>query len=459
MKKLILILFIFTVLCPIATSVEFIYTVADIKFTPPNGFECIQNDNDALAFENKSTGASIRLGLFDADGYSFNEFYENIEDIVPLSNIINKDVFEVNGVPFIVLTYEETYGIHSICGKYIALVDETTDTQYMINYYVVRELTEEDNDCIAELISNISAPKLAGGAENTNEDEAESQDAEATDNRKKSETLQNGEPAAPELQDNTLRKGDEGENVTKLQKRLVKLGYLDIDVISGKFGEAEEAAVREFQIASGLDATGEADAETLKQLNSPKATKAQRYATLQKGDKNDAVKRLQARLKELGYLDGSADGDYGKKTKDAVARFQSDAGLHNDGIADNATQKALFADDAPRSKTYQQLNFKALSRDPDRYMDEYYVFSGEVNEVLEASQDDGTTVVQMRIATKDWYDDVVLVGYVRGKSESRILEDDKVTVYGQYKGLETYEAIFGNSVTIPLFIADQISLR
>ena len=29
------------------------------------------------------------------------------------------------------------------------------------------------------------------------------------------------------------------------------------------------------------------------------------------GDRNDAVKALQARLKELGYLDGSADGDFG----------------------------------------------------------------------------------------------------------------------------------------------------
>lgn len=71
------------------------------------------------------------------------------------------------------------------------------------------------------------------------------------------------------------------------------------------------------------------------------------YATLQKGSKGNDVVKLQQRLKDLGYLKGSADGDFGKGTAAAVSAFQKKAGLSDTGIADDATQRALFADGAP----------------------------------------------------------------------------------------------------------------
>lgn len=72
------------------------------------------------------------------------------------------------------------------------------------------------------------------------------------------------------------------------------------------------------------------------------------YETLQKGSRGQAVVELQKRLIDLKYLSGSADGDYGQNTASAVASFQYTAGLERTGIADNETQKALFADDAPK---------------------------------------------------------------------------------------------------------------
>lgn len=73
------------------------------------------------------------------------------------------------------------------------------------------------------------------------------------------------------------------------------------------------------------------------------------YAALQKGSKGEDVRRLQQRLKDLGYLSGSVDGDFGKGTAGAVSAFQKAAGLAETGVADDATQKALFADDAPHA--------------------------------------------------------------------------------------------------------------
>ena len=61
----------------------------------------------------------------------------------------------------------------------------------------------------------------------------------------------------------------------------------------------------------------------------PTATEA---PTLRQGDKGQAVRQLQTELIRLGYLSGNADGDFGKKTAQAVKDFQVCNGLKEDGI-------------------------------------------------------------------------------------------------------------------------------
>jgi len=78
------------------------------------------------------------------------------------------------------------------------------------------------------------------------------------------------------------------------------------------------------------------------------------YPTLTRGDKSDAVLDLQNRLYMLGFLLEDRDGDYGSKTQTAVKLFQDAAGLPVTGIADPATQAALYSDDAPRTE-YAQI--------------------------------------------------------------------------------------------------------
>lgn len=75
------------------------------------------------------------------------------------------------------------------------------------------------------------------------------------------------------------------------------------------------------------------------------------YNTLKNGSKGNSVKTMQKRLIELHYLkNGSADGVFGKNTKTAIERFQSTNGLQVTGIADDATQIALYSDNAIEAK-------------------------------------------------------------------------------------------------------------
>lgn len=72
------------------------------------------------------------------------------------------------------------------------------------------------------------------------------------------------------------------------------------------------------------------------------------YTKLSKGSEGSAVRKLQTRLADLGYLNSEIDGNFGNKTKTAVQLFQKEAGLEVTGIADENTQIALFKDDAPK---------------------------------------------------------------------------------------------------------------
>ena len=56
--------------------------------------------------------------------------------------------------------------------------------------------------------------------------------------------------------------------------------------------------------------------------------------------------------------------------------------------------------------------------------------------------------------------DTILVSYTKKEaSESRLLEDDVVDLYGILGGTYTYETVMGNEMTIPLLYAEYVELR
>lgn len=69
---------------------------------------------------------------------------------------------------------------------------------------------------------------------------------------------------------------------------------------------------------------------------------ASSVTVLRKGDKGEAVKKLQEALAQRGYLrKAEIDGDFGTITLGAVLAFQLESGLEVDGIAGPQTQSAL----------------------------------------------------------------------------------------------------------------------
>lgn len=75
----------------------------------------------------------------------------------------------------------------------------------------------------------------------------------------------------------------------------------------------------------------------------PALTPNKHYTQLSFGNSGNNVKKLQNRLIELGYMPkGSADGQYGYQTYNAVKAFQKANSLTVDGVAGSTTQTHLY---------------------------------------------------------------------------------------------------------------------
>lgn len=160
----------------------------------------------------------------------------------------------------------------------------------------------------------------------------------------------------PTSQYTTLKKHDKSDEVTTLQKRLMDLGYLDIDEPSNYYGSSTEYAVELFQRQHGLTQDGVAGPATQTLLYSKEAE----HYCLKEGAEGRDVKQLQQQLCDLGYLsEKDIDHVYGETTKNAIIAFQKRNKLSDDGLAGEKTLEKLYSDDAKISSSLQKAQASA----------------------------------------------------------------------------------------------------
>lgn len=148
---------------------------------------------------------------------------------------------------------------------------------------------------------------------------------------------------SPDAKYYAAQKGDEGDDILRLQSRLFELGYLATeDLVTGNFGDSTETAVLKLQELNGLNQDGKVGQQTMNLLYSDEI-KANLLAF---GDKSDVVLACQERLKELGYLFTEPDGAYGQDTVNAVKQFQARNDQVVDGYLGPSTRVALNSSSA-----------------------------------------------------------------------------------------------------------------
>lgn len=174
---------------------------------------------------------------------------------------------------------------------------------------------------------------------------------------------------------NTLKEGDEGDDVKNLQNMLMGIIHIypkmPVITLNGIYDSQTRNAVRAFQNMMGISDTGIMDKNTYEKLKVIYDKKDQikaieridfsnnvsnnnlntgsdlSYNVLKEGSKGRYVYRLQEYLRRVSLVNQNIpnialDGIFGSETKKAVMSFQKEYGLEVTGIVDDEMWDKLY---------------------------------------------------------------------------------------------------------------------
>jgi len=117
-----------------------------------------------------------------------------------------------------------------------------------------------------------------------------------------------------------------------------------------------------------------------------------------------------------------------------------------------ATASAPVTPDDVKAKA-QSIAFDSLAREPSKYAGTPVTFTGKV---IQAQDNSRYAAYRVDVNKGEYgiWKDTIFVDYRRSSdTEPRILEGDIVRLYGNFKGLKSYKAIMGQTVTLPHVVA------
>lgn len=167
-----------------------------------------------------------------------------------------------------------------------------------------------------------------------------------------------------------LKIGSTGEAVKTLQATIMSAGFTVVGGADGVFGVLTASALKSFQNANGIEASGIVDQHTADVLAQVGGVSDQHDPTvttsplvgLRYGSIGSDVQALQQALIDAGItVRGGADGVFGTATKAAVEQYQGAHGLSVSGIVDEATATALASAGAAASTNSALIGLKAGS--------------------------------------------------------------------------------------------------
>ena len=150
--------------------------------------------------------------------------------------------------------------------------------------------------------------------------------------------------------DESLRRLDSSRRVVALREALLRAGismsYLAPDSVNNPavFDDHVDAAVRAFQQSRGLIVDGVAGPDTQRALAEAQFRFGDRvlaYVEGQPAVRGDDVAELQRHLSHLGFYYGHIDGEFGVRTRYAVAELQENLGIPGTGVCDGDTMTSM----------------------------------------------------------------------------------------------------------------------
>lgn len=108
----------------------------------------------------------------------------------------------------------------------------------------------------------------------------------------------------------------------------------------------------------------------------------------------------------------------------------------------------------------EQPNYRELSRRPSDFYKKKVSFYGQIVQIIE--QNNNKVEFRMYVTqncnyTCIWVDDIYVT--FRKEDSYNLLEEDIVTVYGDFKGVEKYETVLGVERSIPVIEAKYLKIN
>ena len=170
---------------------------------------------------------------------------------------------------------------------------------------------------------------------------------------------------------------------------------------------------------------------------------ADSFSQLDEAQKAAAIAQAEADKAEAEAAKMKADEEL-RKQKEEQARIEAERKA--------SEEEARLAEEAKGYET--GMTYEEIARYPEKYKGSKVKFEGKVLQILEVSASEN----QMRFSTRDYSSDTVYCVFNPNIFDGRILEDDKLIIYGTVYGLHSYTSIWSTTVTIPLIKVDRIDL-
>ena len=225
----------------------------------------------------------------------------------------------------------------------------------------------------------------------------------------------------------------------------IRIDRISTEIDNGNYSQAEEL-IDDYQ-----------------KSNSSNAEPYKLYAELYLAQDNPekAIEKLEYGLSKVSS--GSKD-DLQKQIDEIKSKYQiTDDNVDDDTNSsddkENTNNEPTTEDPKAKEEQFKNscgtIDFKTLSRNPDKYKGNKYKLTGEVIQVQEDSWSD---MVELRIdITKEtseysdyvfWSDTIYATVYIPD-GEDNILVDDIITFWGTCDGEFTYETVMGDNITLP----------
>lgn len=235
----------------------------------------------------------------------------------------------------------------------------------------------------------------------------------------------------------------------KLRWSYILVAFIAL-IIGGSFGPSQsdvDASVNENQKMNEeikkLELVNEESAVKIEELEA-KVKEAEPFFLLEEKERKEKEAELKKKEEEE-KAKKDAEEAAAKEKAEAEAQAKADAEARKEAEAKAA------AEEEERIGYDTGITYDQLARKPDDYLFEKVKFKGTVIQVMEG---DGLT--QIRFAVNGSYDQILFGEFDASILDSRVLEDDTITIRGLSSGLLTYEATSGASISIPAIDIEQI---